>query len=576
MGNRLIQCLFVLCVSQVSADEMTQLLTSVSINPQLKKFQDDNFSKPNFVKVSENVYTARSYEYSNFSFIVGSDGVIAVDSGWFPGQTRLALKKLRKITDKPIVALIYTHSHMDHTGGSSAITEESSEAVAVYAHANWNHYIKYRTGPLNSLVAKRARSQLGMVLPDDMLVGQGIGPRPSMNGSPQMKTPTHLVEKRKTLNISGVEIEIALAQGDIPEHMVIWLPKEKVLFSGDTLGGTFPYMESARYEPTRNPKAMVDTLDLALSLEPEAVVPGHGRVLLGENDVNDVLKSNRDVIQFLDNQVDRLILRGYSADEILETIEIPEALLKHPDLQAYYHRIDWMLRSMYAKRIGWNERVEDLSKLSDLEESRRLVKMLGGVNALLSSAQKSYEEDDFRWSLSLSRMALDVAPSNAQAMDIRSKAMLKISEITLSANERNYILTDLYVKNSDFNWSDSLYKSVMVYANRLTIEGIIKYLSVRIDPTKANGLTLFVTLDVADDEGVSRSHMTVRNKVLVFERDHQEIDGHVHLSMNKEALLMLSTGFLNWKEAERVKRVSCLAGCDQSNVFYNVFDRATH
>lgn len=128
---------------------------SLPINPSLLRFHRQ-YSEPRLVRVSPHVHAAFAYEYSNFGFIEGPDGVIVVDSGWYPGPAKQALADYRKLTDKPIWALIFTHPHLDHIGGSAALLEGSDETVVVVGHVGWDE----RTDDLSLLPGLEAQRRL--------------------------------------------------------------------------------------------------------------------------------------------------------------------------------------------------------------------------------------------------------------------------------------------------------------------------------------------------------------------------------------------------------------------------------
>lgn len=111
----LLALLVALCCTTARASQ--QDTGSSLVNPQLLAFHEQ-FATPTLQKMSNRVYGAFAFEYSNFTFIEGDDGVIVVDTGWYRGGMTRALAEFRKISNKPVVALMYTHSHVDHTGAS--------------------------------------------------------------------------------------------------------------------------------------------------------------------------------------------------------------------------------------------------------------------------------------------------------------------------------------------------------------------------------------------------------------------------------------------------------------------------
>ena len=146
-------------------------------NPELIEFQQQ-FEDEVLVTVGPKVYAAFGYEYSNFSFIEGDDGIIAIDTGWFPDATARALAELRETTEKPVVAIIYTHVHHDHYGGAVALTQENpgQELPVIYGPKGWQEMVEYTSSVLFPMIQQRAYSQFGMILPrgENGTVGAGV------------------------------------------------------------------------------------------------------------------------------------------------------------------------------------------------------------------------------------------------------------------------------------------------------------------------------------------------------------------------------------------------------------------
>ena len=150
------------------------------VNPVLIEHQASLV--PGLKQLGSNVYGAEFHGYSNFGFIDTDEGVVVVDAGWFPTPTANALALLRKHTDKPIAAVIYTHLHPDHYGGIQAILPESGHEIPVYGPAGWQQWVANSQGADQRTFLRRAFLQMGVVLPEgqDGTVGNGIGPSPRL------------------------------------------------------------------------------------------------------------------------------------------------------------------------------------------------------------------------------------------------------------------------------------------------------------------------------------------------------------------------------------------------------------
>lgn len=511
-------------------------------NPELVEFQQQ-FEDEVLVTVGPKVHAAFGYEYSNFSFIEGDDGIIAIDTGWFPDATARALAQLRQTTQKPVVAIIYTHVHHDHYGGAVALTQKNSgqKPPVIYGPKGWREMVEYTSSVLFPMIQQRAYAQFGMVLPrgENGTVGAGIGKVPTGKGTPVFIEPGVTISEPTAVTIAGVRLEMIPSPGDIySSHMMVWLPDEKVLFTGDVLGGTFPYIETARFEMDRHPEGFVDSIDVALALKPDYLVSGHGRVLLGREDVEDVLKATRDAIQYLVDQVDRLTVKGYSADQMIDEIVLPPRLANHPDLQPHYHRVEWMIRGMYLKRAGFVGDVLDLATLTESQESQRLVKLLGGGEATVTAAKKALADNDPRWAARLATYALHAEPDNMQALQVRLEAFKAIASDTVSANERNYLLTAVLNESGAFDWSKPV-STVMArdYADQPS-RVLLEMFRARVIPERALGKDFAVKIEI---EGETASHYwQVSDGILRYSDSVESVDGSV--KMDRATLIKLFAG----------------------------------
>ena len=523
-------------------------------NHELVSFHKQ-FDQAAMIPVADNVHMAFAYEYANLSFIEGDDGVIAIDAGFYPNTTRRALDDYRKITSKPIKAVIYTHIHLDHTGGIDGLLEEHAERPTIYGPANWEHFVSESTSVLMPMVMWRAFAQNGVLLPrgEHGAVGAGIGPVPTMQGIARIEPPHINIGERTRLNIAGVDLELIPTPGDIASsHMMVWLPDQKVLFAGDTLGGTFPYMETSRFELDRDPAGFVTSLNLALGLEPEHVIAGHGRLLTGRSDVEDVLSINRDVIQFMIDQVERWIAKGHSADQIIDAFELPAVYAEHPDLQPHYHRIEWMIRGMYLKRAGFVGDVMDLSRHTDSEQARRLIPLIGGEAATIEAAQKALQDGDPRWAASLAGYVLQVNPERKAAQQLRLAAFNAIAANTNSSNERNRLLSELLRETGHINWTHLVQQVAFGTYQQQSVEALLDLFRIRVRPERAEGKNMIIKIAIENED--EDYYWSLNNSVL--RRVQTAPSAHGTLALSKTTLLEIFVGKTDWQSAINAGKVS--------------------
>jgi alkyl sulfatase BDS1-like metallo-beta-lactamase superfamily hydrolase len=521
-----------------------------SVNAELHAYHD-RFRTPRLVQVKPGIYVAHAYGLANFTFIEGRRGIIAIDTGWFAHEMSDALRDLRKITDKPISAIIYTHAHPDHTGGAGLLVQEGRD-IPIYAPAGFSEPEWDRAGRQFGISLERAVSQLGLFLKDvgEDPDGGGVGPSPIMGGR-QFREPTRLIETRQDIEIDGIRFTMIPAGMDVANGMMVWMGDQRILWCGDTVTGVFPILETPRYVPSRNPEKMAESFDLALALAlaPEVVIPGHGRLLLDKADARDVLIANRNLSRFLIDQVDRLIDDGLGVEEIVHRIVVPERLTEHPDLQPFYHRRDWMIRGLVMKRLGWNTEMLDLVREDGVAEAQDLVGLVGREK-LEQGFHLAFDSGKYRWAARLARwlMLADGAPGDRE---LYYAALGKVAEVTLAANERAYLLTDIAVENGKLDMNQALRSQKLAYAASLDARALIDQLRARVNPDRAKDQR--ISLDIETEGADAPFHLLLDDQTLLFATFPISPDFTVKLSRN--TLNMLHARQIEWHDLNKLSDV---------------------
>ncbi|MBE9549236.1 MAG: MBL fold metallo-hydrolase, partial [Proteobacteria bacterium] len=439
-------------------------MVTPGVNPELEKFQD-KLDDPQFISlgIDKRVNMVFGYEYSNWTILDGDDGLVIVDTGWFVERTRQAIQDFRKShnNQKPIKAIIFTHMHSDHIGGIEGLFADGKvEGVDIYAHTDWQRQVGY-DAKAGQMLVRRGMSQMGYLLPYKDLAkgsfGSGIG-RAALKGGKLSAsyTPNKTVDVTEgsvpvKANIAGIPIEFYYAPSDINAQLMVWLPEDRVVITGDAIGGTLPYVITPRHEPERKPESFLYTFKQILALDPENLIPGHGRSMQGRKDINAVVSSNYDVIEFLHDQVRSYINAGYSADQIIDELKLPPRLAGNPDLQPRYHTLDWLIRGLYANEAGWVQDVNSLTQHSASEQAKRMLKLVG-TDKLLKATAAAITEKDYRWAISLAQMVVNADPDNMAARKLMAVALQGLAYTTESAGERNYALTEAGSAIGAFNW----------------------------------------------------------------------------------------------------------------------------
>ena len=393
------------------------------------------------VRVTEGVFVAVAFGAANSTLLVGSEGLVIVDTMYGTEAAGDVSQAFREISEKPVQAVIHTHGHSDHVGGTAIFIE--GRDVPIYARPKSVTALPGHE-KLSDILATRGRRQFGSTLPPAIKI-DGIAPvvRPTGGVGEGKVAPTVLVgSDREPLSLAGLEIELIAAPGESPDHLLVWIPRKRVLICGDNFYTSFPNLYAIRGTPYRDVAVWIESLDKMLDLEPEYLISGHARPLAGRDNVRTVLENYRDALTFVLNATLDGMNRGLTPDELASSIRLPSALAGLPYLREFYGVIPWAVRSIYGGYVGWFDgNPTNLSPLPPLEEANRMVALLGSEEALTSAARSALEAGDFQWACQLIDHLLVLDPGAVAARALKAEALNALGEAQMSSNARHYYLS---------------------------------------------------------------------------------------------------------------------------------------
>lgn len=400
------------------------------------------------VEVTPRVFTAVGFSPGNVSLVVGETGVVIIDTGMSPAHAKAIHEAFRTISHLPVAAIIYTHGHGDHTGGASGFAEGAEPQV--WARSNLNAEGRAFSSAGLTVNQERGARQGGFRLPDEKRINNGVAlpfkpeHADAFSGTASgFIPPTHtFAGDRKALQIAGIDLELVAAPGETKDALYVWLPKEEVVFAGDTFYRSWPNLYPVRGAPYRDVQAWAASVDRMLLENPKHVVPGHTRPALGRADSRIALRAYRDAIQFIFDETIKGMNAGRTPDELAHEINLPDELEKHDFLAAYYGHPAWAVRSIFEGYLGWFDgNATNLFPLSPRDEARRVADLAGGAEALMGKAKRALAEGDAQWAAQLADHLLALDGKSAAAMELKASAFEVLAENLLTATGRNYYLT---------------------------------------------------------------------------------------------------------------------------------------
>lgn len=399
------------------------------------------------LRVSENVYTAVGYAVSPVSMIVGPQGIVIVDAGLDLASSREIRADFRRIVDKPVKAIIFTHGHPDHTHGASAFMD--SVDVQVWARDGFPHEQHTLESAGIKIQKTRGKKQAGFVLSPEQRINNGIAKafwpkrKGGIFGADHKIEPTHLFNSdRQKLNLAGIDLELVAANGETQDGLYLWLPTERVVFAGDNFYKSWPNLYALRGTPYRDIRSWANVIDQIIQEDAVALVGGHTRPIKGEAEVNEILVNYRDAIRFLFDKTVEGINKGMTPNQLVDYVVLPEKYQSLDYLRPYYGNPEWAIRAIFGGYLGWFDgNATNLFPLSDGEEAQRFVKMAGGSDALGDLIVDAMDEQDYQWAAKLCDYLLTLYPENQAAMLNKAAALTALAQNRLTTTARNYYLS---------------------------------------------------------------------------------------------------------------------------------------
>jgi len=255
-------------------------------------------------KVAEGVYLFTTTPYADVGLsgnsvaILSDDGVQVFDSDATPETAATVLAEIRKLTDKPVRYLVNSHWHWDHWGGNQTykaafpllqiITHEKTRELMLTVEPRWNdkglkedlpQFIEGFEKQIAAAKAKNASPERIKTAEERLAVDRNFL---AQKQSLRKTYPNVTFSDSMTIMLGGREIQILHAQAITPGDTYLYLPKEKILVTGDILLSPYPFAIGGTY-----PAEWLKTLQKFAALEPTVIIPGHGNAETNTDFVRD-------------------------------------------------------------------------------------------------------------------------------------------------------------------------------------------------------------------------------------------------------------------------------------------------
>ncbi len=458
-----------------------------------------NFEK-RLVKITDGVYQVIGVGLANTTMIEGKNGMIIVDTGDGIEEAEEHLEEFRKITDKPVSAIIYTHWH--YTVGTRAYVPEGLEdSIEIWGHELVDANISANNVDLKQTHIKKAFTQFGLFLPPK---GPDAFPNLALGSyyidfekgrTRGYVKPNRTVSKACKTVIDGINVEFIPTITDTNDGLIIWLPDKGVAIN-NVLWGVFPNIGALRGD-TRDPKNWINSIKELRALKPTHIIGVHGVPIFGSKESENAIEEYHDGMQFVYDQTIRGINLGLSPEDLVEFVKLPSHLKNSPILQPFYGEVANFVRGTYAYLIGWyGNDTATIHPVSKKVEAEKIINGFGGLEKVLEEAQKAYDDLEFAWSAQLITYVLKLYPDHKLARQIKANALRKLAEASPSSITRNFYLTHVLELEGKISPNVRVVKSENI--STLQPEAIMNFLRVKIDPVKSETVNQLMRVNLTD------------------------------------------------------------------------------
>src|ERR1700761_5832255 len=421
-----------------------------TVNPSLWRQSRLNMHHGLF-EVVPGGYQVRRLAIANMTLIEGDTGVIVFDTLTSIEGARAAMELYFKHRgQKPVTAVIFSHTHTDHWGGARGVLDEATLASGNVPIIAPNFFMEHAVSEniiAGPAMLRRAQYQFGPFL--------AKGPRGQVDnslgksmaaGSSALLRPTDLImatgDKRV---IDGVEFEFQMApNSEAPAEMHFFIPRYKLLNLAENCTHNFHNLLPFRGADVRDALAWSKYLNEALKMwggKAEAMCGQHHWPVWGRERIDTMIRQQRDLYKFAHDQTIRLMNHGLTATEIAETISLPKSLEGAWHGRGYYGHIRHNVKAIYQKYLGWYDaNPVNLDPLPPMESGRKYVEYMGGADAILSRARKDFANGEFRFVAQALGHLVFAEPDNARARAMLADTLEQLGYQAESATWRNAYL----------------------------------------------------------------------------------------------------------------------------------------
>ncbi len=499
-------------------------------------------------EVAPHVWQVRGYDISNITFVEGKTGWIVIDPLTSEHTARASLQLVNEhVATRPVVAVIYTHSHADHFGGVLGVVSAADVEAGkcrVIAPEGFLHETVGENVIAGVAMGRRGTYQFGPLLPAGPRthIDSGLGKSIPI-GPPGLIAPTEdITHTGEILDVDGVRVEFQLTPGtEAPTEMNFFFPDYGWLCMAENCSHTMHNLVPIRGAQVRDALSWSKYINESIELfgdRVDVMFTSHHWPRWGRDDVREFLTLQRDVYKWIHDQTMRFANAGFTAPEIASMLELPEEFLANSHTRGYYGDLVHNVKAVYQRYLSWYDgNPARLNPHPPVDAGKRYVEFMGGADALLGKARESFNQGDYRWVTEVVNHLVFADPSNLEARRLQADALEQLGYQAESSTFRNaYLMGAQELRQGPPPPANTAARARGLLL-AMTVEQVFDVMAIRLKSELVGGKKLSVNWTFTDigEEWI----LELSNRTLHATRGRRAADAAVGLTLSRATLLSI-------------------------------------
>ncbi len=547
--------------SQDSYDFVRDTEAPDSANPSLWRNTQYN-ARYGLFKVTDDIYQVRGYDVSNLTFVRSDHGWIILDCLSSAVSAKAALELFESEMGKAnIVAVVISHSHVDHYGGIEGLLtadqvadpslplekQLASGKTAILVPQGFADAVMRENVFVGTAMKRRSMYQYGSVLRkgEQGSLSVGIGLTVAQGGVGYLPPTYEVTDEIFETNLDGVEAIFQLTAGtEAPAEMNTYFPQKKALWMAENCTGTLHNLYTLRGAEVRDANAWARYITEAQTLfgkDAEVVFQSHNWPHWGNDVIQEYMTNTAAVYKFINDQTLLYINQGYTSDEIAEMIQLPEALDKVWYTRQYYGTLKHNAKAVYQKYMGWYDaNPVHLDELEPTEYAKKLVEYLGDTDKVLQMAHDDYEKGEYQWVAEITNALVYAEPDNQQARYLCADALEQLGYQAESGAWRNaYLVAAFELRNGTSLYPENTTTGVGSTAQNMDAQTMLDYMGIMLDTDKLADKSFTINLQLTDGDNYL---LKVHHGVLLYYQGEQAENPDLTIKTRRMGILAIANG----------------------------------